>query len=236
MATINDFVAPVTQLLGNRTDVAALVPYNLSQAVMELSNDYPFEELRETGPTTQFTAGVNEYPLTQFLVQATSPAPQHQLGKILSWYVYYSGSTGAGYNLQFRDMSDLEVLWNVTSSIPQFWSWLGQSTTSLYVAATPSQDYYTYCRYQYLHPFSTTAVGTDPVLLPPTWYDIINYATAERIALILRMSDVADRFHMKLFGDPKRRGDVGLIAARTSQTRKNQSRTTRSMRVMSGAY
>jgi len=130
----------------------------------------------------------------------------------------------------------MEVLAN-TLSLPQFWSQLG--TGDFIVAATPNQAYYTYSRYQFLHPMTApVALNTDPVLLPTTWYDIIEYGAAERVALLLRMEDVADRLHQKLFGDPEfqrssgGRGKPGLIARRISQTQKNQSRSTRSVRIM----
>lgn len=234
---IGSFQTRVTQLLGNRADILNYFVQETSDAIIEISDNYPFEELRETGPLITLTAGVNTYAPTAFLQPPTLINPiQHQLGKVLSWFLYYSppgtvGSSGAGYNLTFKDIQDIETLLNTTATVPQFWSWLGNE---LYLASTPSQDYTTYMRYQFLHPFSSPPVITDTVLLPATWFDIISYSAAERIALDLRMQDVADRFHMKLHGDPKRPKELGLISARTSQTNKNQSRTTRSMRVMRG--
>lgn len=244
MATIADLTPSVVRLLGNRSDVAALVPENMGDAILELSDNYPFEELRLTGPTVQLTPGQNAYDPSVFQAAPVS-GNTYKINKVLSWFLYYGvptnllstgggvGVSNPGYNLRFKDMSDIEVLAN-TISIPQFWSWLGPD---LYVAAVPTKAYYSYIRYQWLHPFTTpTALSTDNIYLPSTWYDIIEYSTAERIALNLRMQDVADRMHVKLFGDPKRPGELGLIAARTSQTRKNQSRTTRSMQIVRSRY
>lgn len=244
MATIQDFILPVIRLMGNRGDVAALATQEIANTIIELSNNYPFEELRETGPLVKFTPGINTYS-PSFLLMPTTPA--RVFNKIISWFFYLqppvnftgSGSVGAanpGYNIRFRDIEDMEVLAN-TLSLPQFWSQLG--TGNFIVAATPNLAYYTYARYQYLHPMTApVALTTDAVLLPTTWYDIIEYGAAERIALQLRMEDVADRFHQKLFGDPEfqrssgGRGQPGLIARRISQIQKNQSRSTRSMRLI----
>lgn len=245
MATINDMILPVVKLLGNRGDVAALATQEIADACTELSNNYPFEELRETGPLVQFTSGQNTYSPSFFLTTGTTPP--RVFNKVVSWFFYLQppvnlstvGSVGyanPGYNLRFRDIEDMEVLAN-TLSLPQFWSQLG--TGDLIVAATPNQSYYTYMRYQFLQLFtSPVALNSDPILLPNTWWDIIQYASAERIALQLRMQDVADRFHTKLFGDPEfqrssgGRGQPGLIARRISQTQKNQSRSTRSVRMI----
>lgn len=251
MATIADMIPPIVKLLGNRGDVAALATQEVADTVIELSNDYPFEELRETGPLVQLVPGQNTYALNYFLALAVGGNPQHVLNKIISWFYYIypptnlstspvgASNANSGYNLKFRDMEDLEVLINVLT-VPIFWSWLGDD---LFVAGTPNQASYTYVRYSFLHPFtSPIALNTDAILLPQNWWDIIQYGAAERIALQLRMSDVADRFHQKLYGDPEfqrssgGRGQPGLIHRRISQTQKNQARSVRSIKVMRGGY
>ena len=241
--TIATLVPAVVQLLGNRGDVAALATQAIADSIVEISNNYPFEELRETGPLVQFSPGVNQY-LPSFFVQ---PSGNHVWNKLVSWFFYLQppvnlstiGSIGyanPGYNIRFRDIEDLEVLAN-TLSLPQFWSQLGNGF--LYVAATPNLPYFTYQRYQFLHPFTQpVALNTDPILITQLWFDIFEYAAAERVALKLRMQDVADRMHQKLYGDPEfqrssgGRGEPGLIARRISQTQKNQSRSTRSVRMI----
>ncbi len=246
--TIAALTPGVISLLGNRSDVAAKVPQSMGESITELSNDYPFEELRISGPVVQFTPGVSQYDPTFFQAPATETNP-YTLNKVISWFFYLQppvnllgaafGNTNPGYNLIFRDIENLEVLIN-TVTLPQFWSWIGGS---LYIAATPLRPYYNYIRYQWVHPFTEpVAASTDTIYLPPTWYDIIKYATAERIALSLRMEDVADRYHNILFGDPEfqrssgGRGQPGLISRRISQTQKNQQRSTRSIRVMRSTY
>jgi|SRR5882757_2800523 len=246
MATIVDLVPAVVKLLGNRGDVAALATQAIADSIIEITNNYPFEELRETGPLVQFTAGQNQY-VPSFFVQPPIGGITHVWNKLVSWFFYLQppvnlstiGSIGyanPGYNLRFRDIEDLEVLAN-TLSLPQFWSQLGNGF--LYVAATPNLPYFTYQRYQWLHPFtSPAALNSDPVYVTQLWWDIFEYAAAERVALKLRMQDVADRMHNKLYGDPEfqrssgGRGEPGLIARRISQTQKNQSRSTRSVRMI----
>jgi hypothetical protein len=248
ITTLNTLAPNVTKLLGNRTDVAALAVQQLADAITEFSDNYPFEELRETGPLVQFTPFVNTYNPNFFLATPIGGV-QHTLSKVVSWFFYLqppttfspsstNSASNPGYNIVFKDVENLEVLLN-TLTLPQFWTWMG---ANIFVAATPNQAYYTYMRYQFLHPFSYPAVGTDPVLIPYKWYDIAQYAAAERIALQLRLQDVAQRYHTTIFGDPEferssgGRGQPGLIARRTSQTQKNQSRTTRSIRVVRSQY
>lgn len=251
MATIADFISPVTKLLGNRSDVPGLAVQEIADTIIELSNDYPFEELRENGPLVALTPGVNQYALSAFLALAVDSAPQHVLNKVISWFYYLypptplssypvgASNSNSGYNLQFRDIEDLEVLINVLT-VPIFWSWFGEN---LYIAGTPNNTNPIYLRYSFLHPFtSPVALNSDPVLLPQNWWDIIQYGAAERIALQLRMSDVADRYHQKLYGDPEfqrssgGRGQPGLIHRRISQTQKNQARSVRSVKMMRGGY
>jgi hypothetical protein len=251
---ISDRTQAVVRLLGNRSDVAALVPEQMAGAVKELSDTYPFEELRVTGPVKQFTPGQGAYPSSFFeQPQGGNPFP-YVFNKMISWWVYLeaptsfqggslTGGSNPGYGLKFRDIENLEVLIN-TLTTPMFWSQFGAQGSAVagntddtfYIAGVPNQAYYTYARYQFLHPFSAVPAPTDAIYMPATWSDIIEYATAERIALQLRMSDVADRFHMKLFGDPKHPGEVGLIRQRVSQTQKNQSRTTRGIKIQVQRY
>jgi hypothetical protein len=233
----------------------------MGNAIIELSDNYPFEQLRVTGPTVQFTPGVNSYPSSFFeRPQGGNPFP-FTFNKMISWWFYLQppvtfaggglvGQANPGYNLVFRDVENIEVLLN-TLTLPQFWSQMGAQGAAVagipdatfYVAATPNIAYFTYARYQFLHPFTApVALSGDAIYLPTTWYDIIEYATAERIALVLRMQDVADRFHQKIFGDPMfeatsgARGMPGLIFRRTSQTQKNQARSTRSVRMVRSRY
>lgn len=248
--TIASLTPAVVRLLGNRGDVAALATQQIADATVELSNNYPFEELRETGPIVQFTPGINTYNPQFFVQPATGGNPQHIWNKCISWFFYLQppvnlttvtavGYANPGYNIVYRDIENLEVLAN-TLSLPQFWAQLG--TGNIIVGASPQSAYYTYQRYQFLHPFTYPAIASDPILLPELWYDIIQYASAERIALQLRMQDVADRYHKILFGDPEfqrssgGRGQPGLIARRISQTQKNQARSTRSIRMVRSTY
>jgi hypothetical protein len=255
---ISDLVNPVMLLLGNRTDVATLAVQEIADAITEITDNYPFEELRESGPVVQFTPGVNSYNSTFFIQPATGGNPQHVFNKVISWFFYLQppvnlatnpniGFANPGYSLRFRDVEDLEVLLN-TISLPQFWTQIGTTdavgNAQLIVGATPQQSFFTYMRYQFKQTFtSPVALASDPILVDILWKDIFQYAAAERIALQLRMQDVADRYHTKIFGDPEferssgGKGQPGLIARRISQTQKNQSRSTRSVRMMGrGVY
>ena len=121
MATLNDLIPTVVELLGNRGDVAAKAPQALADAITEFTNNYPFEELRETGPVVQFTPGVDTY-LASFFIKVPPPfTPQHIWNKTVSWFFYLQppinlmanpqlGYANPGYNLIFRDIEDMEVL------------------------------------------------------------------------------------------------------------------------------
>ena len=82
----------MVKLLGNRGDVAALAPEQLGNAITEFTDNYPFEELRETGPLVQFTPGVNNlYPYFLFY----NPGKTHErrvFNKIVSWLLLFAAS------------------------------------------------------------------------------------------------------------------------------------------------
>jgi hypothetical protein len=202
--------------LSNRNDVITLGPQWIADAIIELSRSYPFEDLQDTGPVIQMTTGQYEYPLATFLNPLDVIASSNL---VPSFYMFYNDPTNsvAGYNpgigLTYKSIDTLELMFS-TPGTPAYWSrWQGQ----IFIAPVPTNTYFCYMRYQKQHPFSKPAALTDPIMLPDEWREIAEYSAAMRGAGNLRMLDYAQGYKQILFGDPKKPGELGLIAARVSQ-------------------
>ena len=210
------------------------------KAALELSENYKLPLLQGTGPTVTLTIGVNNYPYSLFQNPADAGL---EINKFDSFFIYYNGppvagsAENAGFPLKFKTINDLEILTNI-QGLPTNWT---RHEGVIYFAMCPDQIYYVYLRYQKEHPFpnaGTNNAGLDQLLFPNSWQDIIEYATAERLASAFDLTDRQARFHTMLYGDPKfqatggTEGAPGLLFARTSQEQRDQTTTTKSMRLM----
>lgn len=202
--------------LSQRADVVTYGKQWIADAVIELSRDYPFQDLEETTPNpVQMTNGQYIYDLSTWLKPGDTIA-----NLVPSFYMFYQvpagggpGPTNPGIGLKWKTIDALELMFN-TPGAPAFWSrWKKQ----IYIAPVPDNSYYSYMRYQKQHPFSNPVALTDQILLPDEWREIVEYSAALRGAGNLRMLDYAADYRKTLFGDPKDPTDVGLIAHRVSQ-------------------
>jgi hypothetical protein len=98
-------------------------------------------------------------------------------------------------------------------------------------------------RYQKEHPFPNRGTGSannDPILFANSWQDIMEYAVAMRAARDLNLQAKANELYMALYGDQKfqisggTEGSPGLIFMRTSQENRDQTTSTKSMRLRMG--
>jgi hypothetical protein len=215
-----------------------------AKVCLELSENYKFPLLQYPGPTVPLTinvAGPYEYSYFQSVADAGL-----EINKFDSFFIYYSANTAppvtnsgignAGYELRFKTMDDLEILMN-QPGVPSYWT---RYNGQIYFAMSPNQIYYVYLRYQKEHPFPNRGTGTagnDQILLPNSWQDIVELATAERLASDFNLEDRRTKFYQMLYGDPKfmatggTEGSPGLIFARTSQEQRDQTTTTKQMRL-----
>jgi hypothetical protein len=238
--TVADLYPGIMQALGNKTLADADMNTWIRKAVLELSEDYPFPALQVTGPTVQLTPYQSAYSTSYFTPAQTTIDIEH----FDSLWCYIqpptvlgtSNNNNPGIQLKYKDISNLEVLLN-TSGQPTNWT---RHEGKLYIAMVPDNNYSIYARYREEHPFSNPAVGTDPILLPNSWQDIVEYCAAYRAAASNRMWDLVTNLKSMIYGDPdfQRSGGIqgapGLIFRRTSQTRRDQDTTTRAMKLRMG--
>lgn len=229
-------IGGVAAKLSNRDDVIAIGKQWIADAVIELSRDYPFQDLERTTPTfVQMTSGQFQYPLSTWLVPGDTIA-----NLVPSFYMFYNVPlTGVpGYNpgigLTYKSIDSLELMFS-TPGTPAYWS---RFAKDIFIAPQPNNTFFSYMRYQRQHPFSNPVALDDPILLPDEWREIVEYSAALRGAGNLRMLDYASAYKITLFGDPKGKGDVGLIAHRVSQMESDtvSNQGMRQIRPMNGRW
>lgn len=200
--------------LAQRGDVVTFGPQWIADAILELSRDYPFEQLERTGPVVQMVNGQYEYPIAFFTISGDTVA-----NLVPSFFMYYNvplagvPAYNPGIGLMYKSVDSLELMFS-TPGTPAYWS---RWNNKIFIAPQPNNTYYSYMRYQVQHPFTTPVALNDPILLPDEWREIIEYAASVRGAGDLRMLDYQQSYRQILFGDPKKPSDVGLIAARVMQ-------------------
>lgn len=206
--------------LSQRADVITYGVQWLADAIMELSQSYPFQGLQRTGPVVQMTTGTYQYPFSTWVAAGDIPTFGTTANPKLipSFYMFYNNPTASvpGYNpgigLTYKTIDSLELMFS-TPGTPAYWS---RYNNNVFIAPQPTNSYYSYMRYQIQHPFSNPPVLADTFLLDDDWREIAEYAAALRGAGDLRMLDYATQYHNILYGDPKKPGDLGLISARVS--------------------
>lgn len=244
--TAGDCFTNIQQLLMNRTVAQATMLEAIRKAVLELTEDYKHPLLEATGPTVQLVPFQNNYSPNFFMAVADANL---DASKINSFFLYNNpylppstdnSITNAGYDLVFRSINDIEVLLNIPG-LPLYWS---RNNNQIYVGSMPDDSYYCYSRYQKQHPLSNVvngfATGT-PILMADTWQEILEYAAAIRLAPQVNLAAKKVELHSDLYGDQKFQtsggieGAPGLIFQRTSQRNRDQSTTTRRLRLRMGS-
>jgi hypothetical protein len=238
--TVQSIYAAMPDYFAGRNIPAARCYENIRKSVLELSENYKFPGIQVTGPTvTLILNSAGPYNYNVFLNPGDAGL---EINKFDSFFIYYNGipvanQQNAGFPLRFKTINDLEILLN-TPGLPTNWT---RHEGQIYFAMAPNQIYYVYLRYQKEHPFpnaGTLNAGADPILLPNSWQDIVELATAEREASDFNLDAQSTKFHNKLYGDPKfqatggTEGAPGLIFARTSQEQRDQTTTMKSMRLL----
>jgi hypothetical protein len=225
--TINDLTQEVINALQGRTDVSTLVPLYMKRALQELTDDYPFEEMRVTGPTVTLTAKQSTYPASLFLL----PGDDYTIHSSFALFVDFPTNTVVT-PIVYKTPAAIEVMTSpATQGIPSRWTRYG---ANILLGPTPQSPFSAFFRYQKRYQFEESNLSSTPILVSPAWEEIVVYATAERIAIVKRWNDQATYLHSVLYGDPANQtagkgGRPGLISARLFQQEKDEQQGTRQL-------
>jgi len=238
--TVGGLVNGVIEALQQRTDITSIVPRYIRKAIIELTESYPFEELRRTGPVTQLTATVPTYPIAQFL----NSGDDYSWPEVFTLYTDFP-TNSVFQTLDYKTPKAIQMITSpVTQGIPAWWTRFGANFT---FAPNPLNPFTIFLQYQVKHPFpddvnDTNALLGQKLFIPNSWEEIVEYAAAERIAIVKRWNDQVDMLHKILWGDPASAGvdgklaRPGLIAARVFQVERDQAFNTRSFGIRVGRY
>lgn len=246
---INDLIPGVINKLRGRDDVTSLIPDAAKKAILDLTQNYEFEELKITGPLSNFVVGVQEYPLRGYDVLGIQGNPfiyqdNISITFITSWFVYYDTSgiitpgVSMGMEMKGRSIRVVEPMSKIPG-IPSIYCIHGDKSTSgvIIVGFMPNNPYACQMRYQRQHPFplesftssnsssASALLGQQRIYMPIDWQDIIEYATAEKLCDVIGINAVGVQYHQKLFGYKDKYGNEtpGLIQVRMSTQQRMES-------------
>jgi hypothetical protein len=243
--TIGALSPGVAALLQGRTLYPNTLAEYARKTVLELSENYKFPLLQQDGPVVQLIPLQASYP-TSFFLPPGAPAAT-EINTIESFFIFNSAyspltsvnSTNSGYNLVFSTIDDVEVLINIPG-IPIKWT---RHSNLFWFGSVPDAAYSIYARIKIENLFLNAGTGNannDVIGMPNSWQDIIEYATAMRIARDLNLSAKASELYNALNGDSAFQksggieGTPGLIFQRTSQESRDQGTALKSVRLRMG--
>jgi len=235
--TVGSLKVRVQNLLQGRPVVDSSFLNYTQDSVLELSEDYKFPGLQTTGPVVALVPLQAVYSPDFFLAVADQGL---ELNKVDSFFIYTNGYTAlssatqqnTGFELKFKTIDNIEVLINVPG-LPTAWT---RHEGNIWIGCVPDQAYQCYMRYIHENPFPA-GTDADTIYFPSTWRDILAYSIAMRWARDLNLQSKANELYSALYGDSKFQisggieGTPGLIFQRTSQERRDQTTSTKSMRL-----
>jgi len=227
--TIQTIQQDVIDALQGRSDITSVQVANyVAKTVTELTESMPFEELRTTGPNFQLTVGLPIYPLALFM----NGGDDYTYNESFAIYVDFPQNSVVSA-IDYKTPKAIEMMTApATQGLPSRWTRYGPN---IHLGPVPNQAYTVFMRYQVRHPFSTPAAITDPLYITSSWFDIVAYGAAMRIAVIKRWTDQVKVLHDILYGDPEfaatqgKFGRPGLLSARLMQVERDQKFNTRQL-------
>ena len=227
----------VSKLLQGRPIADADLINYAQDTALELGENYKFPGLQSTGPVKQLIPLQAVYSPNFFLSTSDQGL---EVNKVDSFFIYTNGYTqlssptqqNTGFELKFKTIDNIEVLINVPG-LPTAWT---RHEGNIWLGCVPDQAYSCYMRYIHEGPFplGTTA---DFIYFPNSWKDILSYCIAMRAARDLNLQSKANELYTALYGDAKFQlsggtdGTPGLVFQRTSQENRDQTTTTKSLRL-----
>ena len=224
--TIADILPDVGLILQNRTDIGSYKPERFARkAIEELTLAYPFEELRTKGPTQPLQVNNYSYPVTFFLNSGDD------YSQVQGMHVFITPIVSTP--MKYDTPTAIQSILFIPGGLPSKWTRFG---TNIWIGTQPQYPYPAYMLYQKRHPF-TTDILSSVIMMPPEWFEIVQYATAYRLAAgPLRWTDQAATLRTMLYGDPSDPSEPGLIKRRWYQQQMDERLHSRRINVVTSRY
>ena len=222
-----DLVPLVREALQNNTSFSDNTACGwLQRSIWNVTDNYPFEELRTTGPIVNLPANVPlQIPVSSYI----NTNDDYTLME--DPVIFLDPPTNTiGYPMDYMDPKALEPLLHVPGAIPFKYTRYGKF---FLFGGIPSQSYPTFLRYQIKHPFAIDSnLQSSPCYFGVAWNEVFGYDAARRGAISLRWWDIADKLRQLLYGDPmNQEGNPGLIKEVVAQQYKDQRNSSRQLMV-----
>lgn len=218
--TINELLPSVRKKLRGRDDLDDDIPGYIRDAILDLSQNYEFEELRVTGPLTNFILNQAEYLKEGSNNPFINPGDK-KLTFIVTWFVYYSATVVVGQSTGMEIKARTPRVVEPTSKIPGLPTYYCILGNRIIVGYLPNIAYATQMRYQRQHPFLPgDKLKETLILMPDDWMEIISYAAAEKGCDDIGLNDIGVLYHQKIYGNPMKK-QPGIIAERLSQQQRD---------------
>ncbi len=232
---IADLISGVRAKLRGRDDRDADIPIYIKKAILDLTQNYQFEELVVPGPVTNFVTNQSSYPKKGSGNIFINPGDD-ALTFIKTWFVYYGTSVivgqTTGMEMKGRSPRVVEPQSKILG-IPSYYCIHGPN---ILVGYLPNQAYACQMTYQRQHPFNQlTQLKQSQVYMPDDWSEIVEYAAAEKGCDDIGMNDIGILYHQKLYGNPSKK-TLGIIAERESQAQRIMSTNEAQLRVVVKRY
>jgi hypothetical protein len=262
---INDLVPGVIDKLRGRTDKISSCPYYIAQTLIDLSQNYEFEELKQTGPLTNFVTGIASYPLRGYdpLGINGNPfiqSPDDRITFLRNWFIYFDTSgvvipgVSTGHEIKTRDIRVVEPTSKI-NGIPTVACISGDYDNYGYILVgfMPDNPYPTQLTYQREHPFNvpyeqvlqsignpslSAQVAGSKVRMPKDWIEIIILAAAEKACYGIGLNEIGMSYHQQIYGYKDKRGSdhPGILTVRESQQDRQASFNSRQLKPVVRRY
>lgn len=194
------------------------IPSWIYHAINDLTPSFPFEELVvDNAPFFQFQVGLARYPIKYFLAENNT-----DFTMVRSFFRYFTtilppilGNVGG---IMKNRATGVVYPMSTISGIPTYWA---QNGNNILFGFCPDQPYVGKMIYQRRHPFIISNIPACPVYMPDDWKEVLAYAAAIKACDYLGMPEVGAMYYKLLHGDPKKPGNIGLLAERISQLQRN---------------
>jgi hypothetical protein len=262
---IKDLTNPVIGKLRQRTEMAPYVPYYVAMSIIDLTQNYEFEELKTTGPLSNFVENIAEYPIVGYDPNGITGNPfinaeDTKLTFINNWFVYFDTSgvitpgQSTGKNIDKRDLRVVEPMSKILG-IPSVYTIHGAKSNQgkIIVGQMPDNPYACQMRYQRQHPFNVpfaeinqaqgdsvlaNKLAMSVIFMPDDWHEIVVLATAEKICDDIGLNEIGQLYHNKLYGYKDKKGNEypGIISARVNAESRNTLGNSRALRPVVKRY
>lgn len=225
MFTVAEVIPMVVDKLRGRSDlsdyggaIGSDIPSWLYYAINDLTPNFPFEELvADNAPFFQFQVGLARYPIKYFLAENNT-----DFSMIRSFFRYFTTINppvlgNVGGQMKCR-LTSVVYPMSTISGIPTYWS---QNGSNILFGFCPDQPYVGKMIYQRKHPFIIRDIPNCPVYMPDDWKEVLAYAAAIKGCDFLGMNEIGMIYYKQLHGDPKKPGNIGILAEKASQLQRN---------------